>query len=637
MLQRLHLTWPARLNAIETAEAALLADIAVIFQLLNIYLPIGGGYFALLVPIPFAVLVLRRRLYVGIMGFCVALFIIGVLTGPGNMIIMGLEAGAGVFLGVTMKYRLGNFLLILLGVTSSALLLFSLLLLFDLLVGISFARLILSLQKGYLSLLIALGFISSHVGLGGWWQHNVYPVLASFAQLVPTYWWVFFFASIWIFLWPVVIVVHYITNFFVRLLGYDVRPFPGGIIDKLLRWILQVIIRIAIRLGLGKYRLTRNLIREVRLQGMRKRKAAESPGSVFQRGFLPEVPESWDQPEPVRSDRINGNAAGGVGYSQANASWLPAWETNNPRETVWQPHFTAQPADGHIVAPLAGARDALSARNVLIDIQQATYIYPGQRAGKTALQDVSLQIVQGEYVVLLGHNGSGKSTLARHCNALLTPTSGRVLIERMDSSDEANQRAIRDMVGMIFQNPDNQIIATVVEDDVSWALAVRSLPASLIRERVAYAMEAVGLSGMGKLPPQQLSGGQRQRLAIAGVLALRPRCIIADEATAQLDPLSRQEIVALLHQLQREHGLTIIQVTHLLEEAALAERIVVMEQGQIVLEGTPANVFADLERLRQLKLAIPEPMELAARLRAAGLPLSQEALTVEAIAQEIVR
>jgi len=645
MLQRLHVTWPARLNAIEIAEAALLADIAVVFQLLNIYLPIGGGYFALLVPIPFAVLVLRRRLYAGIIGFCVALFIIGVLTGPGNVIIMGLEAGAGLFLGVTMKYRLGNFLLILLGVTSSALLVFSLLLLTDLLVGISFARLIHSLQRGYLSLLIAVGFIASHVGLGGWWHHSAYPVLASIAQLVLTYWWVFFFVAIWVFLWPVVIVVHYITNFFVRLLGYDVRPFPGGIIDRLLHWILRVIIRIAIRLGLGKYRLTRRLIREVRLQGMRKRKAAGRSGEettkqaqgndarlpVLQAGFPPGVLPGCNQQELLHSDRTDGNAAGEVEHLQANDSWLPVWEEGSPPETVWPPHFTQQRGDGHARTPIEGARD------ILIDIQRVTYIYPGQREGRTALQDVSLQIGQGEYVVLLGHNGSGKSTLARHCNALLTPTRGRVLVEGMDSSDKANQRAIRETVGMIFQNPDNQIIATVVEDDVAWALAVRSLPAPLIRERVAYAIEAVGLSGMGKLPPQQLSGGQRQRLAIAGVLALRPRCIIADEATAQLDPLSRKEIVTLLHQLQREYGLTIIQVTHLLEEAALAERVVVMEQGQIVLEGTPANVFADLERLRQLKLAIPEPVELAARLRAAGLPLSHEALTVEAIAREFVR
>ena len=189
---------------------------------------------------------------------------------------------------------------------------------------------------------------------------------------------------------------------------------------------------------------------------------------------------------------------------------------------------------------------------------------------------------------------------------------------------------------MIFQNPDNQIIATVVEDDVAWALTVRGLPAPVIAERVEQVMTAVGISDLRELPPHRLSGGQRQRLAIAGVLALRPQCIIADEATSQLDPLSRMEIVSLLHQLNREYGLTVIHVTHLLEEAALAQRVVVMEQGQIAMEGTPATIFADLERLRRLKLAIPAPVELAARLRTAGLPVAQGAVTVEAIAQELV-
>ena len=277
----------------------------------------------------------------------------------------------------------------------------------------------------------------------------------------------------------------------------------------------------------------------------------------------------------------------------------------------------------------------------LIDIQHITYTYPIQIKGKDepqpALQDVSLTVQQGEYLAVLGHNGSGKSTLARHCNALLLPDSGQVLIAGMNTRDEAKQRAIRDTVGMIFQNPDNQIIATIVEDDVAWALTVRGMARALIRERVEEAMQAVGISHLQGLPPHRLSGGQRQRLAIAGVLALRPKCIIADEATSQLDPLSRAEIVALLHQLKIEYGLTIIQVTHLLDEAALAERIVVMEQGQIVLEGPPATIFADLQRLRQLKLAIPEPIELANQLRHAGFPISQAALTVEAIAREIVR
>ena len=277
----------------------------------------------------------------------------------------------------------------------------------------------------------------------------------------------------------------------------------------------------------------------------------------------------------------------------------------------------------------------------LIDVQGISYTYQtlqtrkGEAQPAPALQDVSLQVQAGEYVALLGHNGSGKSTLARHCNALLLPTSGRVLVAGRDSSDLVQQRAIRDTVGMIFQNPDNQLIATVVEDDVAWALAVRGYARAIIAERVAEALAAVGIAELRELPPQRLSGGQRQRVAIAGVLALRPQCIIADEATAQLDPLSRADITALLHDLNRRNGLTIIQVTHFLEEAALAERIVVMEQGRIVMEGPPAEVFADIERLRRLKLAIPEPVALAQRLRNAGSPISHEALTVEAIAREI--
>ncbi|HVB73631.1 MAG TPA: ATP-binding cassette domain-containing protein [Ktedonobacteraceae bacterium] len=276
----------------------------------------------------------------------------------------------------------------------------------------------------------------------------------------------------------------------------------------------------------------------------------------------------------------------------------------------------------------------------LIDLQHISYSYAGQSGEGApttlALNDVSLQVQQGEYLVLLGHNGSGKSTLARHCNALLLPTGGRALIAGHDSAERLNWRAIRDTVGMIFQNPDNQIIATVVEDDVAWALTVRGLPANVIEERVTWAMQAVGIERLRGLPPNKLSGGQRQRLAIASVLALRPQCIIADEATAQLDPLSRQDIVALLHQLNSDFGLTIIQVTHLLEEAALAQRIVVMEQGKIVMEGTPVQVFADLERLRALKLAIPEPIALAARLRNAGFRISEQALTVETIARELL-
>jgi energy-coupling factor transport system ATP-binding protein len=270
----------------------------------------------------------------------------------------------------------------------------------------------------------------------------------------------------------------------------------------------------------------------------------------------------------------------------------------------------------------------------LIDVQDVSYAYPGQPIA--ALREVNLRVQPGEYLVVVGHNGSGKSTLVRHCGGLLTPDRGRVLVAGFDTHDPAARRAIRDTVGMIFHNPDHQIIATVVEDDVAWGLAVRGFAAPLIRERVASALAATGIAELRGLPPHRLSGGQRQRLAIAGVLALQPRCIIADESTAQLDPLSRRAIIALFHQLNQAHGLTIMQTTHLLEEAALAGRVVVMEQGRIVLEGAPPEIFADLDRLRRLRLAVPDPITLAARLRAAGLPLARSALTVEAIAREIV-
>jgi energy-coupling factor transport system ATP-binding protein len=274
----------------------------------------------------------------------------------------------------------------------------------------------------------------------------------------------------------------------------------------------------------------------------------------------------------------------------------------------------------------------------LIELDDVTYRYPAAPAApppSPALDGLSLRVRPGEYVAIVGHNGSGKSTMARHCNALLVPESGRVLVDGMDTHDPTLRRAIRERVGMIFQNPDNGIIATIVEDDVAWALAVRGLPADEIHERVRQALTDVGILELRERAPQTLSGGQRQRLAIAGVLALRPSCIVADEATALLDPASRVEITRLLHRLRREHGLAIVQVTHLLEEAALAERVVVLERGRVVLEGPPAQVFADLDRLRSLRLAIPEPVALAARLRAAGVPLSPNALTPERIAREL--
>jgi energy-coupling factor transporter ATPase len=277
----------------------------------------------------------------------------------------------------------------------------------------------------------------------------------------------------------------------------------------------------------------------------------------------------------------------------------------------------------------------------LLDIQHVTYAYPTQSRQQAEISSIpvlgnlSLQVQEGEYVVLLGHNGCGKSTLARLCNGLLLPDHGCVLVDGHDTRDSGLRRTIRECVGMVFQNPDNQIIATVVEDDVAWALAAHGWPRSSIKERVDAAMIAVGIGALRHLPPSRLSGGQRQRVALAGILALRPRCIITDEATSMLDPLSRQEITMLLHQLHQEQRLTLIQITHLLEEAALAQRVIVMSQGQVVLDGPPALAFRDLELLRSLKLEIPEPVLLAERLRQAGLPISPEAVTMSAIAEEL--
>ncbi len=278
-----------------------------------------------------------------------------------------------------------------------------------------------------------------------------------------------------------------------------------------------------------------------------------------------------------------------------------------------------------------------SSGDAILVAESVTYRYPTAASGTPpALDRVSLRVHQGEYLALLGHNGSGKSTLARHFNALVIPQEGRVLVNGLDTRDPAHLRRVREMVGMIFYNPDNQIVATVVEDDVAWGLAARGWSRAEIEGRVNEALAMVGLEEQRHLAPHRLSGGQRQRLAIAGVLALRPACILADEVTALLDPLARSDIQSLLRRLNREHGLTIVQVTHLLEEAALADRIVVLEAGRVALEGTPAEVFAYLDRLQKLRLAIPDVIALAHRLRVAGLPIPPDALTAQDVASALV-
>ncbi|HEX5155815.1 MAG TPA: ATP-binding cassette domain-containing protein [Ktedonobacterales bacterium] len=275
----------------------------------------------------------------------------------------------------------------------------------------------------------------------------------------------------------------------------------------------------------------------------------------------------------------------------------------------------------------------------LIEVERATYVYParyGTAPSAPALDAVSLRIAPGEYVALLGHNGSGKSTLARLLNGLLVPAAGHVRVLGHDTHDRARRQFVRERVGMIFSDPDSQIIATVVADDVAWGLAARGLPREAIASRVDAALAAVGLADARGQTPQELSGGQRQRLAIAGVLALEPACIVADEVTAQLDPRARGEILALLREVNRIRGLSVVAVTHLLEEAALADRVIVLEQGRIALEGSPAAVFADLDRLRALRLVVPEIALLGERLRRAGLAIPPDALTPEALVAALI-
>jgi len=268
-----------------------------------------------------------------------------------------------------------------------------------------------------------------------------------------------------------------------------------------------------------------------------------------------------------------------------------------------------------------------------IVVERLSYQYPD--TSSAALTDVSLTIRQGEYVALLGHNGSGKSTLARIIGGLARPTSGRVTLAGLDTAEPANRARVRQLIGMIFSDPDNQIVATVVEDDVGWGLAARGFAQPLITERTRDALEAVGLRGAYGRAPSELSGGQRQRLAIAGVLALEPSVLIADEPTAMLDPRSRVEISALLRQLNRERGLTVIHVTHLLEEAAAAHRVVALDGGRVALDARPVEAFADLDRLRTLRLVIPDVALLAERLRTLGMYIPTDALTPEALVRAL--
>lgn len=274
----------------------------------------------------------------------------------------------------------------------------------------------------------------------------------------------------------------------------------------------------------------------------------------------------------------------------------------------------------------------------MIETKELTFIYPAEegREASAALRDVSLQIEAGTFVAVLGHNGSGKSTLAKHFNAVLLPSGGSVWVEGMDTRDEALLLEIRRRVGMVFQNPDNQIVANVVEEDVAFAPENLGVPTEEIRRRVDDALAAVGMGEFPRHAPHLLSGGQKQRIAIAGVIAMEPEYIVLDEATAMLDPVGRRDVLNTVHKLNRERGITVVLITHHMDEAVDADRCIVMNDGCVVMDGAPREIFRRVEELHQLGLASPETVELLYDLNAHGMDLPLDAITVEECADAIV-
>lgn len=246
-----------------------------------------------------------------------------------------------------------------------------------------------------------------------------------------------------------------------------------------------------------------------------------------------------------------------------------------------------------------------------------------------AVDGVDINIKKGEFVAILGHNGSGKSTLAKHLNALLLPNDGYVYINGMDTKDEKNLWNIRQLAGMVFQNPDNQIVATIVEEDIAFGPENLGIEPSLIKNRVDEALSIVGMNEYRNHSPHLLSGGQKQRIAIAGIIAMKPKCIVFDEPTAMLDPSGRKEVMDTIIKLNREENITIVLITHYMDEAVNANRVIVMEQGKVVLQGSPREIFSQVERIKSLGLDVPQVTELCYELRAEGIALPDDLLTVE--------
>ena len=265
----------------------------------------------------------------------------------------------------------------------------------------------------------------------------------------------------------------------------------------------------------------------------------------------------------------------------------------------------------------------------IIKIDNLTYEYTdGERVVK-AIDEVTLDVHEGEFLVVIGHNGSGKSTLAKHLNAILLPTSGKVYVDGLDTSVLENTFDIRQTAGMVFQNPDNQIVATVAEEDVAFGPENLGIEPKEIRKRVDEALANVGMSEFAKKAPHLLSGGQKQRIAIAGIIAMKPRCIIMDEPTAMLDPRGRKEVMDTVYRLNKEDKITVIHITHFMEEAVNADRVCVMEDGKLIMQGKPREIFKQVDKLKKLGLDVPQMTELAYELRNENIDIEDDILTVE--------
>jgi len=277
----------------------------------------------------------------------------------------------------------------------------------------------------------------------------------------------------------------------------------------------------------------------------------------------------------------------------------------------------------------------------IIIAENVKFSYPADpdstESPELILKDVSLKIKKGEFVAVLGHNGSGKSTIAKHFNAILVPNEGKVYSNGIDTADETKIFDIRQHIGMVFQNPDNQIVATIVEEDVAFALENMGVPQQEMRERVDDALRSVKMYEYREHSPSQLSGGQKQRVAIAGIISMRPDCIVMDEPTAMLDPVGRREVMKTIRRLNKEHKITIVLITHYMDEAALADRIIVMDSGKIVKEGVPKDVFSDVDKMKSLGLDVPQVTELMYLMKKDGFPADTHIISEDECADALYR